>query len=178
MTCLFFGLLPTDVQIDILHVWLDVADDRGRCLLKVLSALDVACSSSEQPSLRYLMDQLPPFGRSTDRSSGRNTQHIASYLQWLSSRDVPLITLALTAHFDRLEATPDLMLPMVEALHWKGDDSSADLTSVLQHVLQHVLCAAACAKSHNPLSAGQQRSVGRIAHTKTASTHQRHTPTI
>lgn len=41
MTCLFLGLLPTDVQIDILHVWLDVAGDRGRCLLKVLSALDV-----------------------------------------------------------------------------------------------------------------------------------------
>lgn len=84
------------------------------------------------------MAQLPPFGRNTDHDTGRNTQHIASYLQWLSNRNVPLITLALAAHFDRLEAMPDLMLPLVEALHWKGDGSSADLTAVLQHVLQHV----------------------------------------
>lgn len=55
---LFFSLLPTDLQIDILCVWLD-APDCGRSLLKVLVALDIAGSQSDRLSLQFLMGQLP-----------------------------------------------------------------------------------------------------------------------
>lgn len=46
---IFFELLPADLQLDILCAWLN-KEDCGLSLLRVLSALDVACSQSDQPA--------------------------------------------------------------------------------------------------------------------------------
>lgn len=147
--CLFFSLLPTDLQRDVLFVWL-YADDSGCSLLKVLAALDMVCSQSDRPSLHFLMDQLPAFG---DYTSGyaysdgtdhtdeclftfpcafkRAVQHKAQCLQWLASRRVPVKTLLLTgSKVEGLEdLEPTLTVPSVETLLWK-DNYDASLTPV------------------------------------------------
>lgn len=135
MTSLFFSLLPTDLQIDILQGWLN-ADDCGCSLLKVLSALDVACAMSEQPALRFLMRQLPPFGEYVGQSTTRQSaRHIAKYLQWMASRSVPVRALLLAGKNVEglLEAVgPNLTMPLVETLVWNVDhDFSAKAPAVL-----------------------------------------------
>lgn len=94
MTSLFFRLLPADLHIDILSTWID-ASDNGFTLIRALSALDVACSKSDQPAFRSLVSTLPPFG---DFSPSKNViNHVINFIQWLDSRKVPLKTLMLSA---------------------------------------------------------------------------------
>lgn len=96
MMSLFFSLLPSDLHIDIFSTWLDAADS-GYSLVRILSAVDVACSNAQdQPAFRDVIRQLPPFGQHMHQGeSSKRVKHVDSYLQWLSSRNVPLKSLDL-----------------------------------------------------------------------------------
>lgn len=133
---LFFGLLPTDLQIDFVLGWLNDADC-GCSLLKILSALDVACSVSEQRSLRSLMGQLPAFGDNTEHgtSSTRATRHAASCVPWLADRNVPVQTLLLSGNVEQRLQAAELILPLIETLNWRDPGGYAqDLLAVVRRL--------------------------------------------
>lgn len=134
-----FFLLPADLQIDILHGWLN-SDDCGSNLLKVLSTM-VACSKLDQPSLRFLMDQLPPFGEyKAHRVSRQVRRHVAKCLQWLVSRNVPVRSLLLAGKkmrgLDGVE--PNLALLHIESLHWNVEEGSAEELAVVMQCLPNL----------------------------------------
>lgn len=60
---LFFGRLPTDLQVHVLHGWINDSD-KGYALARTLSAMDVACANSQQAAFRFLVRQIPAFGES------------------------------------------------------------------------------------------------------------------
>lgn len=120
----FFRLLPADLQIDILYVWLN-SKDSGKGLLRVLSAIDMACCSKavRKPFL-WLIAQIPAFGELTPVESVSSVIHIFPFVQWLDSRKVVLKVLALNG---RQSGGTDLFqgneghaisFPAVEHIHW------------------------------------------------------------
>lgn len=138
MTSLFFSLLPVDVQIDILITWINHSDC-GCGLLRVLSALDSVCSKADRQAFLTLVNQLPSFGKhqpkSTDNSSWK---YDPSFMQWLSTRKVPLRCLMLR-NSEQSEAAqcatePLPLLPSIEVVFWT-DKHAADkyqLVSIMQ----------------------------------------------
>lgn len=120
---LFFRLLPTDLQIDILHSWLD-ANDCGRTLLRALSSLDIACHRLDRPAYRLLVCLIPPFGQCSPQTK-EWTKYVANYLQWLDSRKAAVRSLQLVGHMDNMELLNTLhstamTLPFVETLCLSG----------------------------------------------------------
>lgn len=93
---LFFDLLSTDLQIHILLVWLN-AKDSGSTIVRVLSALDLACSSTAfRPSFSSLLQQLPAFGDYAHINARmQGIKYGISYLQWLSERQIRVKTIFL-----------------------------------------------------------------------------------
>lgn len=118
---LFFRLLPTDLQIDILSTWLDNKDN-GYSLLRVLSALDVACSKADRTTFRSLTSELPPFGEYA-YTPNNVVMHVANFLEWLLSRKVRVKVLLLSLSMSKA-TTPVILhestLPHVEVVYWKG----------------------------------------------------------
>src|SRR5689334_6501687 len=101
----FFSLLPTDLQIHILDTWLN-GPKWESSLLRVLVSLDIACSKVDQDAFRFLVSILPPFGEYNPRE---NIPRLTiNYLQWLSSRKVPINSLMLAGnHTPADDAAPD-----------------------------------------------------------------------
>lgn len=124
MGSLFFDLLHVDLQIDILHSWFD-ANDYMQGLIRVLSALDIACSKVDRDACLHLINQLPPFGE-TAFFECRN-QHGVNFIRWLSSRSVPLRSLRLTSQLlAGRSADFASTLPHVEAMFWSALRSVPD----------------------------------------------------
>lgn len=131
---LFFNLLPTDLQVHVLHGWVNEKDN-GHQLLRVLSAMDVACSMSQQECFRQLITQLPAFGEfcshpddellTSTTKVPKPTRFATNYLQWLGSRKVPVKSIVLTRNtvygVEQLNKSK-LRLPSVESIVWTGND--------------------------------------------------------
>lgn len=123
----FFGVLPDDLQIHVLSVWLS---ENGGCgFIKSLSSLDLACSSEHQAALRFLFGALPPFTPQFEISP----KLTVGYMQWLCSRGVAVKSLHVTGCDDEQQLDPELRLPAVESIFWK------DMTDSTAHLLDAVL---------------------------------------
>lgn len=129
-----FFLLPTDLQIHVLHDWLSLSADNGLSLLSVLSSLDMACGRSDQPAFRSLVSQLPAFGAYHHEAwlEYRNSKLVSNCclwgkMHWLSSRKVPVQSLMSGPAGFRIErlTTPKMVisrLPTVETVLWPYDE--------------------------------------------------------
>lgn len=126
-TSLFFDLLPTDLQIHVLLVWLN-NETMGCDLMKVLSSLDIACAVSYEKSWRDLLRHIPPFGGfgSTPWSPNEVTMHMMTYMLWLCSRRVAVRSLVVIMDHDPGMAAilqgkhPHLTLPSIEVITFDG----------------------------------------------------------
>lgn len=134
---LFFGLLPTDLQVDVLHEWIN-DKNHGYTLVRALSAMDVACPKSHQAAFRSLVRQLPAFGESRPGAeSSPSIRGIADYVLWLGRMDVAIQSLLLadnnTCGIDALNST-NLRLAAVESISWTGSQylSSELIQAVLR----------------------------------------------
>lgn len=126
---LFFSLLPSDLQIDILFVWLN-HKDCGWSLVRALSSLDIACSKACQRPWRWLLTQLPPFGEFSSSMSITEVKLVSEYVQWLHSRQVAVKSLQLA--LSAIGGMPTLLLPSVEIISWRLCAASTEyLESVL-----------------------------------------------
>lgn len=113
----FFTLLPADLQLDILFVWLQ-HNDGGNGLLRVLSAIDMACCSrSIRKPFLWLIAQIPAFGELTSANGG-GTKFIATFLLWLSSRKVALMAVQLEDCITDHHCPVEAVLPFVEHIYW------------------------------------------------------------
>lgn len=134
MANLFFDLLPCDLQVDILSAWINDAEC-GRCLLRALSALDVACSKADRPDFHFLLCKLPAISKWNQEKS---VAFIDTYMLWLHSRQVSMRTLLLgktdpmPKGFD--ESRPIIVLPSVEIV------DASKRTSVCPRFVEWVLC--------------------------------------
>lgn len=131
MASLFFRLLSTDLQIDILHGWLN--DDSNSNLLRTLAALDIACCcQAGRDQFLSLVQQIPAFGAA--HTNGREIKLIGNYVQWLDSRKAAVRAMVLAGTneqaLDELLACP-LLLPSVECIHWKGNFGCIKLAQAL-----------------------------------------------
>lgn len=125
---LFLRLLPSDVQIHVLHEWISNEDTR-RPLLLTLSSLDVACTNrSDQKWIRTLIGLLPPFEESTQalwHKADRNMSAamMVAFLCWLRSRNAHPRTLLLLGSRADLDAADELefqtSVPSVESIYWR-----------------------------------------------------------
>lgn len=131
---LFFDVLPADLQIDILFAWIMHRDD-GYDLLKVLAALDMACSQACRPPFLWLTSQLPPFGDLPSKNSTRGILHVVSFVHWLSSRRVALKALLIKdTDCDQFADEPAITLPAVERICWTGN--ALDCSHLLKGLLR------------------------------------------
>lgn len=137
----FFNLLPTDLQVHVLHGWLNKKDG-GHHLVRVLSAMDVACSKSHQDSFRQFVSQFPAFGELDPLSKKSNpTRFVTNYLLWLCSREVAIKFIALTRPVYDVEQLikSDMRLPSVKAIMWSDDDYlSSELVEAVMRVCPNV----------------------------------------
>lgn len=84
-------LLPSDIQLDILSLWV-TDNDCGSGMLAVLSALDVALPRADRPAFHSLLTQLPPITKWKRENAIRFNDNV---LKWLCSRRVQLQVLML-----------------------------------------------------------------------------------
>lgn len=112
----FFDLLPTDLQIHVFHVWLNSLDSETM-LIRALSRMDIACSTSCQSDCRLLLSLIPPFGSSSLSNARECT---VNGLQWLHSRRVAIKSLLLMddalQEFKRKNGPCSFHLPSVETI--------------------------------------------------------------
>lgn len=134
----FFGLLPADLQVEVLFVWLNSTIDDVRSLLRAMSALDIACSKTLQPLFRGMIRQLPPLGDKCANSSQKSSA-LSSYIRWLDSRSVSVQSLHLSGASAFTDDTHDhssqeLSLSSIRHLHWREvcHVSSIDAQQVLR----------------------------------------------
>lgn len=119
---LFFNGLPMDLQIEVLHTWINVKGCEWE-LLKALSAMDIACCSKRHRlSFRSLARQLPPIGGS-HHSPKYSLKRLIGYMSWVHNRTVRVKSLLLKGRLtasDFRKAGRSLSLPSVEYISWVG----------------------------------------------------------
>lgn len=90
----FFSLLPTDLQIWVIHAWL-LSGSEGSSQMRTTSALDVAvCSHRIRASLLELFKHIPPF-LDSPVYFGQRLKAVGGYLRWISSRKLAVQSLSL-----------------------------------------------------------------------------------
>lgn len=131
---LFFVLLPSDLQIELLHTWLNGHSDGS--LVRALSALDIACARTNRQAWLSLLHQLPVLEEFSQTQN--HAENILDGLQWLSSRQIAVKSLLVPAavtptNKDELSRPLALSLLSLETIVWMGvPESYALLAMVLR----------------------------------------------